>query len=89
MLIGPCEAGKTVLFSELIFGKQRETFTSIAENVGDYSREGSGKSVRIVDIPGHERLRRRFFDQYKSSAKAIVYVLDSVTVQKDVRDVAE
>lgn len=89
LLTGPCESGKTVLFSELLFGKQRETFTSIAENVGDYTDNNSGKSIRIIDIPGHERLRRRFFDQYKSSAKAIAYIVDSVTIQKDVRDVAE
>lgn len=89
LLTGPCESGKTILFSELLFGKQRETFTSIAENVGDYTDENSGKSVRVVDIPGNERLRRQFFDQYKNTAKAIAYVVDSVTIQKDVRDVAE
>lgn len=46
-------------------------------------------SVRIVDIPGHERLRGKFFDDYKSSTRGLVFVLDSTTVHKDVRDVAE
>lgn len=45
--------------------------------------------VRIVDIPGHERLRNKFFEQFKSATRAIVYVIDSVTLQKDIRDVAE
>jgi signal recognition particle receptor subunit beta len=45
--------------------------------------------LRIVDIPGHERLRGKFFDEYKQAAKGIVYIIDSVTVQKDIRDVAE
>lgn len=46
-------------------------------------------ALRIVDLPGQERLRNKFFDQYKSSAKAVVYVVDSVTIQKEIRDVAE
>lgn len=89
MLTGLCDSGKTILFSQLLYGELRETFTSISENVDDYTNEENGKSIRVVDIPGNERLRARFFDQHKSSAKAIVYVIDSVTVQKDVRDVAE
>lgn len=43
----------------------------------------------MIDLPGHERLREKFFDQYKSIARGIVFVVDSVTLQKDVRDVAE
>lgn len=43
----------------------------------------------MIDLPGQERLRNKFFDQYKNSAKAIVYVVDSVTIQKEIRDVAE
>lgn len=43
----------------------------------------------VIDIPGHERLRNRFVDQYKRTAKGIVYIVDSVSVQKEIRDVAE
>lgn len=89
LLTGLCDSGKTILFSQLLYGELRETFTSIAENIDDYTNDENGKTVRIVDIPGNERLRGRFFDQYKNTAKAIVYVIDSVAVQKDVRDVAE
>jgi len=42
-----------------------------------------------VDTPGNERLRNKYFDKYKSSAKAVVYVIDSVTIQKNVKDVTE
>jgi len=42
-----------------------------------------------VDLPGQERLRNKFFNQYKNSAKAIIYTIDSVTIQKEIRDVAE
>lgn len=87
LLTGLCDSGKTLLFSHLILGDAKETFTSIKENVG-YLTTSKGE-LRLVDIPGHERLRGKFFDQYKSLAKAIVYVIDSVTIQKDVRDVAD
>lgn len=87
LLTGLCESGKTVLFGQIVGSTLTETFTSIAENVAEHKGENS--SVRIVDIPGHERLRLRFYDQYKNTAKAIIYVIDSVTVQKDIRDVAE
>lgn len=87
LLTGLCDSGKTLLFSQLIYSKHKETFTSIAENVADYVVKGT--EMRVVDIPGDERLRGKFFDQFKSSAKGIVYLVDSVTFQKDIRDVAE
>lgn len=89
LLTGLCEAGKTVTFSQLLFNELRETFTSISENSGSYAIDDTGKEVQVIDIPGHERLRNRFVDQYKRTAKGIVYVVDSVNVQKDIRDVAE
>lgn len=42
-----------------------------------------------MDIPGHERVRNKFFDQYKKLARVVVFMVDSSTLQKDVRDVAE
>lgn len=89
LLTGLCESGKTLIFTQLLHKEVRETFTSIAENIGEYAIEGSGAVLRVIDIPGHERLRGRFFDQYKTTAKGLIFVVDSVTVQKDVRDVAE
>ena len=42
-----------------------------------------------MDIPGHERLRYKYFDKFKSSAKGLVFIIDSSTIQKDIRDAAE
>lgn len=42
-----------------------------------------------MDIPGNERLRGKFIDQYKYLAKGLIFVIDSVTIQKDIRDVTE
>ncbi|XP_015605074.1 signal recognition particle receptor subunit beta [Cephus cinctus] len=87
LFTGLTDAGKTLLFARLLQSKYVKTYTSIKENTGDIIIENS--SLRIVDIPGHERLRYKFFDKYKSSARGLVYVIDSVTFQKDIRDVAE
>ncbi|KAB0795475.1 hypothetical protein PPYR_12314 [Photinus pyralis] len=87
LLTGLCDSGKTLTFSQLVHGKYVNTQTSMKENVGEYIVKSG--SVRVIDIPGHERLRDRFFDQYKSAALGVIYMLDSATVQKDIRDTAE
>ncbi|CAB3261318.1 unnamed protein product [Arctia plantaginis] len=87
LLMGLSDSGKTLLFVRLVYSQYRQTFTSMKENVEEYLT--SSNSLKIVDLPGQERLRNKFFDQYKSSAKAIVFVIDSVTIQKEIRDVAE
>jgi signal recognition particle receptor subunit beta len=43
----------------------------------------------MIDIPGHERVRGKFFDQYKSNARGIFFMVDASSLQKDIRDVAE
>ncbi|XP_053663066.1 signal recognition particle receptor subunit beta [Anopheles marshallii] len=88
LFTGLCDSGKTFLFTHLCLGGGRETYTSIKENVGSFQTE-KGRELKVVDVPGHERLRGKFFDEYKNIAKAIVYMIDSVTVQKDIRDVAD
>ncbi|XP_050666204.1 signal recognition particle receptor subunit beta [Leptidea sinapis] len=87
LLTGLSEAGKTLLFVQLVYSQYRQTFTSMIANVEDYITPKS--TLRLVDLPGQERLRNKYFDQYKNNAKAIVYVIDSVTIQKEIRDVAE
>ncbi|KAI5739773.1 hypothetical protein M8J77_023275 [Diaphorina citri] len=87
LLSGLSLSGKTLLFARLVYSKYFESCTSLKENVGNFTYEK--KNIKIVDLPGEDRLRNKFFDQYKSSAKGIVYVLDSSTVQKTLRDVAE
>ncbi|XP_011200156.1 signal recognition particle receptor subunit beta [Bactrocera dorsalis] len=87
ILTGLSESGKSAIFMQMMHKKFPDTFTSITENVGEYR---SGRmSGRLVDIPGHYRVRDKCFDQYKRTAKGLIFVVDSVTVQKDVRDVAD
>ncbi|XP_017484502.1 PREDICTED: signal recognition particle receptor subunit beta [Rhagoletis zephyria] len=87
LLTGLTESGKSAIFMQILHNKFPNTLTSITENLGEYR---SGRmSGRLIDIPGHYRVRDKCFDQYKRSAKGIIFVVDSVTVQKEVRDVAD
>lgn len=87
LLAGLCDSGKTLLYSMAVNGTEVETFTSTKENFG-FLTLPSGM-WRIVDLPGHERLRLRLLDSFKNSTKALVYVIDSSTIQKEIKDVAE
>lgn len=87
LLTGLSDAGKTLIHSRLVHSKFVETYTSVKENIGEMVI--NNKTLRIVALPGDERLRYEFFDKYKLAAKAIIFVIDSVTFQKNIRDVAE
>ncbi|KAM0724750.1 Signal recognition particle receptor subunit beta [Formica fusca] len=87
LLTGLSDSGKTLIYARLLCSKFVKTYTSAKENIGDVAINNS--SLRIVDIPGDERLRSKYFEKYKSSARGLVYVIDSVTIQKEIRDVAE
>nr|CAG4638019.1 EOG090X0C7N [Chydorus sphaericus] len=87
-MVGLCESGKTLIFSQLVYKKAVDSFTSMKENVSTLNM-GSKGVLTLVDVPGHERVRTRFLDSYKITARGIVFVLDSFTLSKDIRDVAE
>ncbi|KAJ3055958.1 hypothetical protein HK097_008567 [Rhizophlyctis rosea] len=44
--------------------------------------------VHIVDLPGHEKLRFRF-SEFTPITKGIVFILDSTTLNRNIRSVAE
>uniref|UniRef100_A0A6A7FR48 Signal recognition particle receptor subunit beta n=2 Tax=Hirondellea gigas TaxID=1518452 RepID=A0A6A7FR48_9CRUS len=87
VLVGGCEAGKTALLYTLTAGTMPLTVTSFKENIASY--DTGKKKVKMVDVPGHERVRGTVFDRYKEDARAIVFLLDSATLHTNVRDVAE
>lgn len=87
ILAGVCDSGKTLLYSLILNGSEVETFTSLKENFGFLTLQTG--TVRLVDLPGHERLRLRLLDSYRNSTKAIVFVVDSAMIQKEIKDVAE
>ncbi|XP_008574316.1 PREDICTED: signal recognition particle receptor subunit beta isoform X2 [Galeopterus variegatus] len=48
-----------------------------------------GNSLTLIDLPGHESLRLQFLERFKTSARAVVFVVDSAAFQREVKDVAE
>ncbi|XP_060078330.1 signal recognition particle receptor subunit beta-like [Ylistrum balloti] len=91
LLLGTCDAGKTLLFSRLVKDIRDDvmTVTSMDTNIGNYKVKTKNKSLRIVDVPGHERLRMQYFDKHKHMARGVVFVVDSGTLMKEVKEVAE
>jgi len=88
LIIGLCDSGKTLLFSQLIHKRHVDTHTSIKENSGTYQTKNGKKILRVVDLPGHERLRSRFVDYFRSSVRGIIFLVDSMTFQSQLKDVA-
>jgi len=89
LLLGICDSGKTLIFSRLIHQQFNTTFTSIKPNAADYSVSAKNKKLKIVDLPGHERIRGQLLDEFKSMARGIVFVVDSGTLQREIKEVAE
>jgi len=88
LICGTCDSGKTTLLAQLVVGKPVETYTSMVHNVFPWEVEGK-PNLNLVDVPGHERIRGAIVEQFASSARGIVYMVDSNTVSKQVRDVAD
>ena len=88
LICGVCDSGKTTLLSQLISGKVVQTYTSMTHNKMTFPVENKD-SVELVDVPGHERVRGQILDTFSGSTRALVFMVDSNTVSKQIRDVAE
>lgn len=90
ILVGPAASGKTTLFSKLCLGKWAATTGSMVVNEGEWPRKAENQdsvseaSLRIVDLPGHERLRG-VFSQHVERLRAIVYMVDASTLNRQLR----
>jgi len=88
LLVGLSDSGKTLLFSQLLCNTFVNTVTSMQQNEGRLQINPQ-KSIQIVDLPGYDRLRIKFWDDFKNKARAIVFVVDSFQFMTNLRDVAE
>ncbi|KAI7817796.1 signal recognition particle receptor beta subunit-domain-containing protein [Gamsiella multidivaricata] len=88
LLTGLPFAGKTAIHYMINFDKNVETVTSIKENEADVVLTEGKSPIHIVDIPGHERLRFKF-SEFMPIARAVVFVVDSSTVARQTRILAE
>ncbi|ESO91220.1 hypothetical protein LOTGIDRAFT_228741 [Lottia gigantea] len=89
LVIGICDAGKTLLYNRLVYGRYANTFTSMKANSSSYTVPNKNKSLRMLDLPGYDRIRAPILDETKSLARGIIFVVDSSTISKEIKEVAE
>ncbi|HEV7736023.1 MAG TPA: ADP-ribosylation factor-like protein [Chlamydiales bacterium] len=81
-----------VFFFKLVFDRAFPSRTSLQPNMSQVSlpptSEKQSRSLRLIDIPGHPRLRDQF-TQYLDQAKAVVFVVDASTIARNGAAVAE
>ncbi|OVA16969.1 Signal recognition particle receptor [Macleaya cordata] len=95
VLAGLSGSGKTVLFYQLRDGSSHQgTVTSMDPNEGNFvlhsesTKKGKIKPVRVVDVPGHSRLRPKL-DEYLPQAAGLVFVVDALDFLPNCRTAAE
>ncbi|KAL5014251.1 hypothetical protein ScPMuIL_008521 [Solemya velum] len=81
LLLGTCDSGKTALFTKLVYNQEKQTYTSIDVNEGSYQVKNSSRTLKIIDLPGHERIRLQVLEQHRKQSRS--------TVQKEIKEVAE
>lgn len=72
---------------QLVYKQTLPTHTSLQSNSSIVELLAS-KTLRIVDVPGHPRVRDQFLE-YLPEAKAIAFVVDTSTVSRNGAAVAE
>mmetsp|Transcript_6207 Transcript_6207/g.15087 ORF Transcript_6207/g.15087 Transcript_6207/m.15087 type:complete len:252 (+) Transcript_6207:57-812(+) len=92
LLIGPAGAGKTTILKQLQHGKAPAsgTVTSLIPNEEEVAVDagaGEKRAVRVVDFPGHYKLRSGA-GKYIDIARQIIFVTDAL-VYKDSERVRE
>ena len=87
MLVGVADAGKTTMLTRLLTSASIRTVTSMEPN--DVTIQVDKKTVTLVDLPGFDRLRLKYFEDLKASARAVIFVLDSLSFVSNNRHVAD
>ncbi|KAJ7510046.1 P-loop containing nucleoside triphosphate hydrolase protein [Mycena galericulata] len=88
LLVGPPDSGKTAILSTLVYDQTLPTHTSLQTNVSAVALPALRKTLTVVDIPGHPRIRNQVAE-YIGDSKAIAFVVDASTVSRNGAAVAE
>ncbi|KAI8989680.1 P-loop containing nucleoside triphosphate hydrolase protein [Trametes punicea] len=88
ILAGYSDAGKTAILTTLAYRQTLPTHASMQTNASLVALSSSHKTLRIIDVPGHPRIRGQF-QEYLPEAKAIAFVVDASTVSRNGAAVAE
>ncbi|CAK5277635.1 unnamed protein product [Mycena citricolor] len=86
LLVGAPDSGKTAILSQLVYREALPTHTSLQTNASVVALEN--KSLTVVDIPGHPRIRSQV-SEHVADAKTIVFVVDASTISRNGPAVAE
>ena len=78
----------SLCLDQLIAKKFVSTVTSMQGRV-DTLQLSNGKTIKLIDSPGFERLRDKCWDDYKVRAKAVIVVIDSTDFTVRGKDVAD
>lgn len=85
LLTGLSDSGKTAIFTKIIFNKPKKSVTSLKENEATIDE----LNLKLIDLPGADRLRSRCWEQYRAKARHVVFVIDSTTIDNEMRDLSE
>jgi len=89
LIVGPCEAGKTAVFSRLVGGPVVKTVTSLVPNELEYEPRNRRPHLLIKDLPGHDRVQIKYWDSSKQLARGILCVIDAAGGNKGIRESAD
>ncbi|KAF8519471.1 P-loop containing nucleoside triphosphate hydrolase protein [Hysterangium stoloniferum] len=91
LLTGSSDSGKTAIQCALVYGSVSPTHTSLQPTeslIQLHSSLNKPHYGKLVDIPGHARIRDRF-KEFLPNAKAVVFVVDASTIARNGPEVAE
>jgi len=88
LLVGLSDSGKTLLFTQLIHKRFVSSVTSMKE-MSSQLKLSNGKCVEVIDLPGFERLRMKYWDDCKVRAKGVIFAIDSTDFANTGKDVAD
>ncbi|WWC85295.1 uncharacterized protein L201_000157 [Kwoniella dendrophila CBS 6074] len=93
LLVGPSDSGKTSLFAKLVHNSYPQTHTSIQPSITTFPfsspfSDGQTKPVKLVDLPGHPRLKDEL-KKYVKEASVVVFVIDVQALVRNSAAVAE
>ncbi|TFK42300.1 signal recognition particle receptor beta subunit-domain-containing protein [Crucibulum laeve] len=88
LLVGPPDAGKTSILFSLVYRQTLPTHTSMQTNTSVLTLGEEKRTIQIVDVPGHPRIRDQF-NEHMADARAIAFVVDASTVSRNGAAVAE
>jgi len=87
LLAGPQDSGKTAILSTLSYNQTLPSHTSLQVNTSLVPLSPV-RSLPVVDIPGHPRIRDQF-QEHLTTARAVAFVVDASTISRNGSIVAE